>query len=63
MRGPSGELLTMLETVTYALGDYLCQRMVFVGGCSTAVQITDEIMTCAPNRYPSELESGSFLNC
>lgn len=38
-----GELLGMLETVAEALGDDLCQQMVFVGGCSTAVLITDEI--------------------
>lgn len=38
-----GELLAMLETVAEALGDDLCQQMVFVGGCSTAVLITDEI--------------------
>lgn len=38
-----GELLAMLETVADALGDDLCQQMVFVGGCSTAVLITDEI--------------------
>ncbi len=38
-----GEILTMLETVAKALGNDLCQRMVFVGGCSTAVLITDEI--------------------
>ncbi|CAM3068795.1 Nucleotidyl transferase AbiEii/AbiGii toxin family protein [Sphingomonas antarctica] len=38
-----GELLAMLEKVAQALGDDLCQRMVFVGGCSTAVLITDEI--------------------
>jgi predicted nucleotidyltransferase len=38
-----GELLTMMETVAEALGDDLCQQMVFVGGCSTAVLITDEI--------------------
>lgn len=39
-----GELLSMLETVAGALGDDLCQRMVFVGGCSTAVLITDDII-------------------
>lgn len=39
-----GELLAMLETVAKALGDDLCQQMVFVGGCSTAVLITDEII-------------------
>lgn len=38
-----GELLTMLEDVAVALGDTLCQQMVFVGGCSTAVLITDPI--------------------
>lgn len=38
-----GELLAMLETVAEALDDDLCQQMVFVGGCSTAVLITDEI--------------------
>lgn len=38
-----GALLTMLEIVAEALGDDLCQEMVFVGGCSTAVLITDEI--------------------
>lgn len=38
-----GQLLHMLETVADALGDDLCQQMVFVGGCSTAVLITDEI--------------------
>ena len=27
-----GELLAMLETVAEALGDDLCQQMVFVGG-------------------------------
>lgn len=38
-----GQLLEMLETVADALGDNLCQQLVFVGGCSTAVLITDEI--------------------
>ena len=38
-----GELLEMLEIVAEALDDDLCQQMVFVGGCSTAVLITDEI--------------------
>jgi predicted nucleotidyltransferase len=38
-----GELLAMLETVADALGDDLCEQMVFVGGCSTAVLITDDI--------------------
>lgn len=38
-----GELLAMLEAVAAALGDDLCNQMVFVGGCSTAVLVTDEI--------------------
>jgi predicted nucleotidyltransferase len=38
-----GQLLEMLETVAAALGDDLCNQMVFVGGCSTAVLVTDEI--------------------
>lgn len=38
-----GQLLAMLETVADALGDDLCKQLVFVGGCSTAVLITDEI--------------------
>ncbi|MBL0115299.1 MAG: hypothetical protein IPP45_07520 [Sphingomonadales bacterium] len=38
-----GQLLEMLETVAEALGDDLCKQLVFVGGCSTAVLITDEI--------------------
>jgi predicted nucleotidyltransferase len=38
-----GELLAMLEAVAEALGKDLCRQMVFVGGCSTAVLITDEI--------------------
>lgn len=38
-----GQLLDMLETVAAALGDDLCNQMVFVGGCSTAVLVTDDI--------------------
>ena len=38
-----GQLLAMLETVAKALGEDLRRKMVFVGGCSTAVLITDEI--------------------
>lgn len=52
-----GELLAMLETVAQALGDDLCQRMVFVGGCSTAVLITDEI-TLQEVRATAELAHG-----
>lgn len=38
-----GLLLAMLETVAEALGEDLCNQLVFVGGCSTAVLVTDEI--------------------
>lgn len=36
-----GQLLHMLEVVAEALGDDLLARLVFVGGCSTALFITD----------------------
>ena len=38
-----GQLLHMLETVAEAIGDDLRQRLVFVGGCTTALFITDPI--------------------
>lgn len=38
-----GQLLQMLQTVAEALGDDLRERLVFVGGCTTALFITDEI--------------------
>ena len=38
-----GQLLQMLETVAGALGSDLRERLVFVGGCTTALFITDEI--------------------
>lgn len=38
-----GELLRMLVTVAEALGSDLCERLVFVGGCTTALFITDKI--------------------
>ena len=38
-----GQLLDMLETVATALGDDLRERLVFVGGCTTALFITDPI--------------------
>lgn len=34
----------MLQTVAQALGDDLRERLVFVGGCTTALFITDEIV-------------------
>lgn len=43
MTGIQGQLLDMLERVADALGEELRARMVFVGGCSTAVLISDEI--------------------
>jgi len=38
-----GQLLHMLETVAGALGNDLRERLVFAGGCTTALFITDEI--------------------
>ena len=38
-----GQLLHMLETVAVALGPELRQKLVFVGGCTTALFITDFI--------------------
>jgi predicted nucleotidyltransferase len=38
-----GDLLRMLEAVAEALGDELLGRLVFVGGCSTALFITDDV--------------------
>lgn len=37
-----GRLLAMLERVAEALGDDLRARVVFVGGCTTALFVTDE---------------------
>lgn len=37
------QLLLMLKTVATALGDDLRERLVFVGGCTTALFITDAI--------------------
>jgi hypothetical protein len=38
-----GQLRHMLETVARALGPELRERMVFVGGCSTALLLTDQV--------------------
>lgn len=38
-----GQLKEMLKTVAVALGDELRQRLVFVGGCTTALYITDPV--------------------
>ncbi len=38
-----GQLLHMLERVAKALGSDLRERLVFVGGCTTALFITDQI--------------------
>lgn len=38
-----GQLLQMLQKVAEALGDELRERLVFVGGCTTALFITDEV--------------------
>lgn len=39
----TGQLLHMLETVAAALGEEFRERLVFVGGCTTALLITDPI--------------------
>lgn len=38
-----GQIKEMLKTVAVALGDELRERMVFVGGCTTALYVTDPI--------------------
>lgn len=38
-----GQLKEMLKTVAVALGDELRARLVFVGGCTTALYVTDPI--------------------
>lgn len=38
-----GQLKEMLKTVAVALGDELRERLVFVGGCTTALYITDPV--------------------
>lgn len=38
-----GQLLGMLEAVAAALGDELRGRLVFVGGCTTALHVTDPV--------------------
>lgn len=38
-----GRLKEMLKTVAVALGDQLLARLVFVGGCTTALYITDPV--------------------
>lgn len=38
-----GQLLQMLQTVAEALGGDFRERLVFVGGCTTALFITDEV--------------------
>lgn len=43
MTGVQGQLLEMLVRVADALGDDLRERLVFVGGCTTALFITDEV--------------------
>lgn len=39
-----GQLKAMLVTVAEALGEELRARLVFVGGCTTALYITDPIV-------------------
>lgn len=50
-----GQLLYMLETVAEAIGDDLRERLVFVGGCTTALLITDPI-TLADVRLTNDVD-------
>ena len=43
MTAVQGQLLHMLEIVAEAIGDDLRGRLVFVGGCTTALFVTDPI--------------------
>lgn len=43
MNAVKDQLLEMLKAVAKALGDDLRERLVFVGGCTTALFITDDI--------------------
>ncbi|MFB9981023.1 hypothetical protein ACFSQQ_39740 [Mesorhizobium kowhaii] len=43
MTSVQGQLLAMLRAVAEALGDDLRKRLVFVGGCTTALFITDAV--------------------
>ncbi len=43
MTTAKGQLFQMLETVAGALGSDLRKRLVFVGGCTTVLFITDDI--------------------
>lgn len=43
MTNVTGQLLQMLETVADALGSEFRERLVFVGGCTTALFITDAV--------------------
>ncbi|MER9120179.1 hypothetical protein NKH93_26840 [Mesorhizobium sp. M0954] len=43
MTSIQGQLLAMLRAVAEALGDDLRKRLVFIGGCTTALFITDAI--------------------
>ena len=54
-----GQLLQMLQTVAQALGDELLQRLVFVGGCTTALFITDEV-TLEDVRATDDVTSSSI---
>ncbi|ESW73573.1 hypothetical protein X772_33350 [Mesorhizobium sp. LSJC280B00] len=38
-----GQLLHMLQIVAEALGSDFRERLIFVGGCATALFITDEV--------------------
>lgn len=47
--------IQMLETVAQALGQPLCQQIAFVGGCTTALLLTDEF-TREEVRYTDDVD-------
>lgn len=47
--------IQMLEVVAKALGEDLCQEVAFVGGCTTALLLTDEF-TREDVRYTDDVD-------
>jgi len=55
MTATTSVLLLMLEKVARALGPDLCQKMTFVGGCTTGLLLTDEY-TKEQVRYTDDVD-------
>jgi hypothetical protein len=47
--------IQMLEVVAKSLGEDLCQEVAFVGGCTTALLLTDEL-TLEEVRYTDDVD-------